>query len=305
MAGRILVGTSSWADPGFVKDWYPPGMPAEERLPWYAQRFEAVELNSSFYAVPERNTVHAGSRSRRTGSPSTSSSTGCCRATRRRSTRCRPTCATAAETDAARPRAARRPSWSRPWPAAFEETAPLAEAGKLGAYLLQLTPGVRARPHRLDELEALVEAFAPHRLAIELRNRGWVRRASGARRRSAGSPTAAWRSSCVDAPPGDHPDHAGGLDAVTRDDLAYLRLHGRNTDGYLRQDRGGALRLAATATRSSRRSRAARAALAEQAGEVHVFFNNNRDDDAPTAARRFRALLGQAPPAPDDEQLTL
>ena len=51
----IVVGcTSSWADPGFIKDWYPPSMPAGERLPWYAQRFEAVELNSSFYAVPER-----------------------------------------------------------------------------------------------------------------------------------------------------------------------------------------------------------------------------------------------------------
>ena len=30
---RILVGTSSWADPGFVKEWYPPKMPAKERLP--------------------------------------------------------------------------------------------------------------------------------------------------------------------------------------------------------------------------------------------------------------------------------
>ena len=50
MAGRILVGTSSWADPGFVKEWYPPKLPAKQRLPWYAQRFELVELNSSFYA---------------------------------------------------------------------------------------------------------------------------------------------------------------------------------------------------------------------------------------------------------------
>ena len=58
MAGRSLVGTSSWADPGFVKEWYPPKLPAKQRLPWYAQRFELVELNSSFYAVPDRNTVH-------------------------------------------------------------------------------------------------------------------------------------------------------------------------------------------------------------------------------------------------------
>ena len=58
MAGKILVGTSSWADPGFVKEWYPPKMAARERLPWYAQRFGYVELNSSFYAVPDRTTVH-------------------------------------------------------------------------------------------------------------------------------------------------------------------------------------------------------------------------------------------------------
>ena len=68
---RILVGTSSWADPGFVKEWYPPKMPARERLPWYAQRFEAVELNSSFYAIPDRNWSAAGWRPR----PTTSSST--------------------------------------------------------------------------------------------------------------------------------------------------------------------------------------------------------------------------------------
>src|SRR5919106_4164692 len=57
MAGRITVGTSSWADPGFVEEWYPQGMKAKDRLPWYAQHFETVELNSSFYALPEPPTV--------------------------------------------------------------------------------------------------------------------------------------------------------------------------------------------------------------------------------------------------------
>ena len=58
MAGKILVGTSSWADPGFVKEWYPPQLAARERLAWYAERFGYVELNSSFYAIPDRNNVH-------------------------------------------------------------------------------------------------------------------------------------------------------------------------------------------------------------------------------------------------------
>src|SRR5665809_76880 len=58
MAGKIVVGTSSWADPGFVKEWYPAKMAANQRLSWYAERFAYVELNSSFYAVPDRTNVH-------------------------------------------------------------------------------------------------------------------------------------------------------------------------------------------------------------------------------------------------------
>src|SRR3954466_10560927 len=57
MCARVLVGTSSWADPGFVEEWYPPGLPARDRLPWYSEHFQAVEVNSSFYAVPEVKTV--------------------------------------------------------------------------------------------------------------------------------------------------------------------------------------------------------------------------------------------------------
>jgi uncharacterized protein YecE (DUF72 family) len=49
---KILVGTASWSDPGFVERGYPPKMTASERLPWYAQHFDLVEVNSSFYAVP-------------------------------------------------------------------------------------------------------------------------------------------------------------------------------------------------------------------------------------------------------------
>src|SRR2546423_7819491 len=50
---KILVGTASWSDPGFVEHWYPKKMPAGERLAWYAQHFEMGEVNSSFYSVPD------------------------------------------------------------------------------------------------------------------------------------------------------------------------------------------------------------------------------------------------------------
>ena len=57
MEEKILVGTASWSDPGFVERWYPKKMPAGERLGWYAQHFELVEVNSTFYSVPELRMV--------------------------------------------------------------------------------------------------------------------------------------------------------------------------------------------------------------------------------------------------------
>ena len=53
----IRIGTSSWADPEFVRDWYPPKLPAAARLGWYAEHFDYVEVNSTFYAIPSRKVV--------------------------------------------------------------------------------------------------------------------------------------------------------------------------------------------------------------------------------------------------------
>src|SRR4051794_38893180 len=57
MAAKVLVGTASWTDPGFIEDWYPKEVPASRRLPWYACHFNMVELNSSFYAIPKQQSV--------------------------------------------------------------------------------------------------------------------------------------------------------------------------------------------------------------------------------------------------------
>jgi uncharacterized protein YecE (DUF72 family) len=303
VAGNILVGTSSWADPGFVKEWYPPKMPARDRLPWYAQRFSYVELNSSFYAVPDRNTVHKWVEDTPDGFVFDVKAH---RLLSRHSAPLEslpPELREGADT-AGRGRVRLTPELEAALAERLvEETAPLAEAGKLGAYLVQLTPAFGPRDHDLDELDGLVAALKPHRVAIELRHRGWVRE----KRRNQ---TLGWFSEhevafvCVDAPPGDQFSiMPSDLDAVTTDELAYVRLHGRNTEGYLSgksvAERFGWRYDDKELDEVAERTRT----LAEQAGEVHVAFNNNRDDDAPTAAQRFRALLGQAPAG--EEQLRL
>ena len=52
MACDLRIGTASWTDLGFVEDWYPPKLPASRRLRWYAERFNYVEVNATFYAIP-------------------------------------------------------------------------------------------------------------------------------------------------------------------------------------------------------------------------------------------------------------
>ena len=294
MPGRILVGTSSWADPGFVKEWYPPKMPAKDRLPWYAERFEMVELNSSFYAIPDRGTVHNWVHVTPDGF------TFDVKAHRALSRHSAP--AESLPPDLRELHGT--PELERPLAERLvEETAPLRDAGKLGTYLLQLTPAFSPRKHRLEELDALVGVLGPHGLAIELRNRNWVAEAAERERTLDWFADAGVTYVTVDAPPGDNFQLMPNLDAVTSPSRAYLRAHGRNTKGYL-TGRSVAERFAWQYTDDELEEIAGRVrSMAESAGEVHVAFNNNRGDDAPTAAQRFRALLGQD--VPEDPQLTL
>jgi uncharacterized protein YecE (DUF72 family) len=52
MAERIRVGTCSWADEALSKHFYPPGLKAGERLAYYAEHFDTVELDSTYYRLP-------------------------------------------------------------------------------------------------------------------------------------------------------------------------------------------------------------------------------------------------------------
>jgi uncharacterized protein YecE (DUF72 family) len=58
MAARIRVGTCSWADESLVKYWYPKGVRSgEERLRFYADHFDTVEANSTYYRLPDEEMV--------------------------------------------------------------------------------------------------------------------------------------------------------------------------------------------------------------------------------------------------------
>jgi len=176
--------------------------------------------------------------------------------------------------------------------AVLEATEPLREAGKLATFLLQLSPAFKPRDHDLDELAALLDRLAPVPVAVELRHRGWL---EGERAEA----TFRWLSDRgvafvgTDSPPGEHKTLMPPVDAATRDDIAYLRAHGRNLEGYLR-GRSVAERFAHHYEDEELEELGERAGrLAEEAETVRMMFNNNRGADAPTAAQRMRELLGE------------
>jgi uncharacterized protein YecE (DUF72 family) len=54
---EIRIGTCSWADEALAKHWYPKGLPAGERLGYYAQHFDTVEVDSTYYRLPAEEMV--------------------------------------------------------------------------------------------------------------------------------------------------------------------------------------------------------------------------------------------------------
>jgi uncharacterized protein YecE (DUF72 family) len=291
--GKILVGTASWSDPGFVRRWYPKGMRANERLGWYAQHFEMVEVNSTFYSVPDLRLVERW-----------------CAATPDgfifdvklhqlfsfHSTAAKllpPDLQQRAETDA---------KGKVKLTLALEEAmirvflcsvSILRGTGKLGVLLLQLSPAFSPHKHKLGELEHLIEMLGDYPLAIEFRNRNWV---IGEQLKSTidflKQHDAVFVN--VDGPTAEHfTIMPSDLDEITNPSFAYLRLHGRNARGYVTGKTVAARfnydytdnEIAEVAERSKKLARATR--------QLHVIFNNNNLDYAPRAAVRLRVALGQ------------
>lgn len=295
---KIFVGTASWSDPGFVARWYPEKLPAADRLPWYAQHFELVEVNSSFYAIPDSRMVERW-----------------CRATpddftfdvkvhkllSRHSATLKslpPALQRSVEADAK----GKVKLTAKTERAVLEEIVhsvePFCDANKFGAFLLQLSPAFSPRKHELRELEEVIERLGSLGMVVELRNRNWMvgeqlpRTLEYFRRHEI--------AVClVDAPNDEHfTIMPSEVDEVTDERLAYLRLHGRNAEGYL-HGTTVAERFYYDYSDQEIDELADRARkLAARADKLHVIFNNNALDFAPHAASRLRVALGQIAKAP-------
>jgi uncharacterized protein YecE (DUF72 family) len=293
VAGKILIGTASWSDPGFVERWYPKKLPAGERLAWYAQHFEMVEINSTFYSVPD------GRMAERWCATTPDAFTFDVKLHQLFSFHSTPAkllppkLQTRAEIDG-EGKVKSTPGLQEALLAEFLRSMSILRArGKLGVLLLQLSPAFSPRKHELSELEPLIENLRDHRLAIEFRNRNWVvdeqlkSTIDFLRNRRVAFVN-------VDTPNEEHftiipPD----LSEITNPKIAYLRLHGRNARAYL-TGKTVAARFDYDYNEKEIGEIGERVKnLAQETDKVHVVFNNNNLDYAPRAGLRLRKTLGQ------------
>ncbi len=56
-ADKLYLGTCAFSAPGWTGSFYPKGIKPEDRLAFYAEHFDTVEVDSTFYGVPSPHTV--------------------------------------------------------------------------------------------------------------------------------------------------------------------------------------------------------------------------------------------------------
>jgi len=269
MTAIVRLGTCSFADEGLLKAWYPRGVStAEKRLRYYAERFDVVEVDSPFYALPDPDV------------------------TRRWAER-----TPAHFTFHVKAGAAMTWHEGEPTDEAFAQfrgsVEPLELSGKLRGVLLQYHPRFvksRAAKEELARARGRLEPLVP---LVEFRHRSWLEQAE--RRDTLDfleRHGLAYVS--VDAPATKASNVMPRVEAATHA-VSVIRFHGRNTKTWNIRGGSAADRFDWMYSADELAEWVPKARhLAEQSAEVYALFNNNRDDFAPRSAVIFRGLLDEA-----------
>jgi uncharacterized protein YecE (DUF72 family) len=228
MATTIRFGTCSFADDALVKAWYPRGVRlGEQRLRYYAERFDTVEIDSSFYRLPSIETAAAWADRVPEGfvfhikafAPMTRHGV--------RHNQLPPDLQEALEPDE-KGRVERMPRDVRAlvFDAFKAAVEPLRAAGRLGGILLQMAPYVVFRESSLEYLEWARRQLAGYDVLVEFRHRSWFDDENRPETLSF-LERHELTNVVVDAPRSEAKNLIPTVVALTTP-IAYVRLHGRN-----------------------------------------------------------------------------
>lgn len=233
---EILVGTASWTDPTMTRAgvFYPPGTSSSEgRLRYYASQFPVVEIDSTYYSLPERATAslwaertpddftfHVKAHALMTGQPT--------EVARLPEGLIELLPAKLVEQKRIYAKDLPVELYDAVWAYFLDALGPLTERGKLGGVLLQYPRWFLPTPANKHQLAEAAVRLAGIPAAVEFRNQMWF-----GSERSTGWTLDMLRDLglthvIVDGPQGLD-SSVPAVPAVTTPDLAVVRLHGRRS----------------------------------------------------------------------------
>ena len=276
-AGRVLVGTCNWAD---HQHFYPPGLPAAERLAHYARFFPIVEVDTTFYGIPRPGVAERWVQSTPPGFRF--------------------------NVKAYRSLTMHEREDGKPRPPTAEEERdflgvlePIRDSGKLTGVHYQFPPWFKASPGNVDFVSRLSERHPHDQVIVEFRHASWAEpdRFDSVIELLAES---GMTYCCVDEPQvgsATMPPHL----VVTSPRLAVLRFHGQNRQKwYVKNAKSSTERFDYLYREETLREWVPKVRdLAAEADEVHVLFNNNRSNYAVANGLQMARLLDLGLPSPD------
>jgi uncharacterized protein YecE (DUF72 family) len=298
---NIHVGTCSWAEKSLIEsgEFYPKGISsAEDRLKYYASRFDTVEVDSTYYAIPAARTTeqwaartpdnflfHIKVYSALTGHGT--------------DPRTLPKHLRELLPSADRERHTihiKDPELLQAVAGAFTGVlAPLRAAGKLGLLVFQFPPWFWYKAAELDHILKCRDMMGDLPIAVEFRHGSWL---TGPRREDVFKFLSDNGITYVTA---DEPQY-GTLATVpflpeATSEIAYFRLHGRNRETWLKKGVETSERYDYLYSTAELRDFAGTALkVSERARQVFVMFNNCRAGHAmKNALEILETLRGQAP----------
>lgn len=261
----IRIGTSGFS----YKDWegpfYPSGLPARDKLTYYARTFDTVEMDASYYAIPKASTLAAMAAKTPPGF------LFCLKAFQ----------------GMTHDRADNANTFAQ----FIDALAPWIEQGRLGCVLAQFPSSFRNTPANRDYLRLVRERMGDIPTVVEFRHRDWITHATLDLLRSL-----ELGFCCVDQP--RLPSLVPPVVAATSP-IGYVRFHGRNAAKWWRHEhaweRYDYTYAADELTPWVPKIRQ----LAEQTHTTFIYTNNHWVGQAIDTARQLRLLLGlDAPPTP-------
>jgi uncharacterized protein YecE (DUF72 family) len=295
--GDILVGTCSWTDPTLIESrrFYPDwARSAEARLQYYASQFPVVEVDSSYYALPNDKT--SGLWATRTGDRFLFDIKTFRLFTQHRT----PHQALPKDIRQALPPELKDKTnlylrdlpqeltdelWRR-----FEHALlPLDSAGKLGVVLFQFPPWFYPGNEQRDYILKCKEKLPQYRIAVEFRHNSWLNEKNVERSlaflRENDLPYV-----CVDEPQGFKSSVPPVVEATS--DIALVRFHGRNRETWEKKGVTATERFNYLYSEDELKEWVPRIReLATRTRQLHVLFNNCYADKATVNGRQIKLML--------------